>query len=209
LYIAATTNYWRALIIYIVWLNHGYPRHLPLLYSKIHPGLPDQCLNMALFDRQNSPSARRSKWTGAALIWIASLFCKSYDSRVVLQAGDTCISRITGFIIVSLDLTFQCNTRAGGGRIHTWEVECGFWCEIEQEILPERGWTQLTNPWTFNGWPFPGASPWYDSAFNCLVTVVPRWSVHWLISTISVALYCFIRRGVGVTIICNTAHGVL
>ena len=89
---------------------------------------PDQCLNMALFDK-NHPSARHSEvhWSNPDLERFPN-FAKAVGNEVILQAGEALYLPNNWFHhIISLTLNMQCNTRSGKGPEYMQEIhDCGF-----------------------------------------------------------------------------------
>lgn len=89
---------------------------------------PDQCLNMALFDKRH-PSARHSEvnWSNPDLERFPQ-FAQALGNEVILEAGDALYLPNNWFHhIISLELNFQCNTRSGWGQEYMDEIrDCGF-----------------------------------------------------------------------------------
>lgn len=83
---------------------------------------------MALFDKHH-PSARHSQvsWSDPDLERFPQ-FGKALGNEVILQAGDALYLPNNWFHhIISLDLSFQCNTRSGKGEEYMQEIrDCGF-----------------------------------------------------------------------------------
>lgn len=92
---------------------------------------PDQCINMELYPRGH-PSARHSRidFGKAYFLWRDSdrPFVSTQVNEILMQPGDIMYLPTYWFhYIVSLNTTYQCNSRSGDSKIYQRHIdECGF-----------------------------------------------------------------------------------